>query len=205
MLAVALTLLTIGNDIASGGAGMVRVRDAEDLAALLDVVGAAEQDVDLLEADAPRLGHEEVDEDGEQDVGRHEEEEALEPLVVEEDGEELLEDGVADVLHLRAHADGLGAHVDREHLGRPDPRRRAPRRLVEEGEEEQREDDGDPDGLRLGPVDIRRLEHDHGDDHHAYGHADGADDEEESSAVSVGRPGGVEGKDDAKGGVECVD
>lgn len=64
---------------------------AHHLGALVDVVGAAEEDVDLLEGDLLGLGDEEVDEEAEEDVDGHEEEQALEPFVGEEDGEELLE------------------------------------------------------------------------------------------------------------------
>ena len=55
----------------------------------------------------------------------------------QEGGEELLNNGVGNVLHLRAHADSLGAHVHGEHLGGPDPGSGAPGGLVKEDEEEQ--------------------------------------------------------------------
>lgn len=106
--------------------------DPQHLRALLGVVGAAEQLVHLLERDLLGLGDEEVDKDAEDDVHGHEEEEAVEPLVGEEGGEELLEDCVCDVLHLGAHADGLGADVDGEDFGGPHPGCCAPCWLVEE-------------------------------------------------------------------------
>lgn len=182
------------------------VVDTHDLASLLDVVGAAKEHINLLQRNLLRLGDEEVHEHAQDHVHSHEEEEALEALVGEEGGEELLENGVGDVLHLRAHADGLGADVDGEDLGGVHPRGRAPGRLVEEGEEEQQEDDGDADGLALGAVGGGgRLEADDGDDEHADGHAGGADDEEPAAAEAVGGPHGVEGEEDAAGGVEGVD
>ena len=89
----------------------VAVGLAEHLCSLVDVVDAAEQDVDLLERDLLGLGDEEPDEDKEDNVHAHEEEEALETDVVEESREELVEDGIGDVLRLRAHTHGLGADV----------------------------------------------------------------------------------------------
>jgi hypothetical protein len=50
--------------------------------------------------------------------------------VVKEDGEELLEDGVGDVLGLRSHTNGLGANVHGENLGRPNPHSGTPRWFV---------------------------------------------------------------------------
>lgn len=85
--------------------------DAEHLGALIDVVRATEKDVDLLKWYLLRLRDEEVDENGEDEVDRHEEEQALEPGVGQEGGEELLEDSVGDILHLGAHSDGLSANV----------------------------------------------------------------------------------------------
>lgn len=58
---------------------------------------------------------------GKTDIHRHEEKQALEALVVEEDGEELREDRVGDILHLRTHTNRLGTNIDREDLGSPDP------------------------------------------------------------------------------------
>lgn len=107
------------------------------------MIGSAKDDVHLLERDAHGLGDEEVHKDGEHDVDSHEEEETLEALLGEEGGEELLEDGVGDVLALRCHADGLGSNVDGEDFAGPHPDTGAPRWLVEET----REDCISPGGL----------------------------------------------------------
>lgn len=180
---------------------------SEHIPALGRVARAAKQNINLLERHLLRFGDEEVDVGPEDDVHAHEEEEALEARAGEELGEELLEDGVGDVLHLGAHADGLGADVHAEDLGRPHPDGGAPGRFVEEGEEEEEEDDGGAHGLRLGvAVTVGgRGEADDGDDEHAGCHADGADDEQPATAVAVRGPHGVEGEEDAKRGVERID
>lgn len=126
--------------------------------------------------------------------------------VLQKLGKELLKDGVGHVLHLRAHANGLGAHVHGKDLGGPDPGGGAPAGLVKERKHEEQEDDGDADGLRLAPaVNVRRGEPHDGHGEHAQAHADGADDEQPAAPEAVGRPGGVEREDDAKRRVERVD
>lgn len=86
-----------------------------------DVVGAAEEGVDLLERHLLGLGNEEVHEHREKHVDAREEIERVESVVLEKQREELLEDRVGDVLRLRRHAHCLGTYVHRENLGRPDP------------------------------------------------------------------------------------
>ena len=105
---------------------VMRIFHTEQIASLGDVVAASEQSVDFLQTDLFGLGDHEPDEDGEQEVDAREHVEGVEAALVEEGGEELLDDRVGDVLGLRGHADGLGAHVHAEDLGRPDPGRCAP-------------------------------------------------------------------------------
>lgn len=102
----------------------------KNLLTLGDVVGTAEQSVDLFKGDLLGLGNEEEDKDCQQEVDTGEEVEGVEAIVVEEDGEELLEDGVGDVLSLRSHTHSLRANVHRENLGRPNPDCGTPRWLV---------------------------------------------------------------------------
>ncbi len=85
------------------------------------MISSAEKDVDLFQRDLFRFRDEEEHEETEEDIHGEEKEEGVEALVFEEGGEELLEDRVGYVLHLRGHAHGLGAHVHREDLGGPDP------------------------------------------------------------------------------------
>lgn len=103
---------------------------SKNLLALCDVVGTTEESINLLEGDLLSLRDEEEDKDRQQEVDTRKEVEGVEPIVVKEDGEELLEDGVGDVLGLRGHTDGLGANVHGENLGRPDPDGCTPRWLV---------------------------------------------------------------------------
>jgi len=75
---------------------------SQDLSTLLNMILATKQDVDFLKRDLARFGDEEPDEDAETDVDAAEEPEGVEALSLEEYGEELLEDHVGYVLHLRA-------------------------------------------------------------------------------------------------------
>lgn len=118
----------------------------------LDVADAAKEPVHLLERHALCLGDEEDDIADEQAVDSGEHVESVEAAVLEEEREELLDDGVGDVLRLPSHADALGPHVEREDLGAPDPGHGAPRGLVEEDEEEQEENDRHADRIWLGAV-----------------------------------------------------
>jgi hypothetical protein len=95
-----------------------------------DMVGTTKQSVNLLEGDLLGLGNEEEDKDCQQEVDTRKEVEGEEAIVVKEDGEELLEDGVGDILGLRSHTNGLGANVHRENFGRPNPHRGTPRWFV---------------------------------------------------------------------------
>lgn len=179
-------------------------RHAQHLRALVDVVGTTKEHINLLKRDPLRLGYEPPHKGCEADVHRHEEEHALQALLLEEDGEELVEDGLGDVLRLRAHPHRLGAHVHGEDLGRPNPDRGAPAGLVEEDEEKEQEDDADADGLGLG-VRARRCEADDGDEHRAECHSNGTDDEQPATPKPIDGPNGVEGEEDAAGGIESVD
>lgn len=85
--------------------------NAKHLSTLVNVVGAAEKNVNLLKWDLLSLGDEEVDKDGEEDIRSHEEVKALETLVFEKGWKELLKNSIGDILHLRAHSDGLGADI----------------------------------------------------------------------------------------------
>lgn len=127
-----------------GGGTVVLGGDVGILAhhsATLDMACSAEELVHLLERDTLCLGDEEDDVADEQAVDSREHVEGVEAAVLEEEREELLDDGVGDVLRLPGHADALGAHVERENLGAPDPGDGAPRGLVEEDEEEEQEHD----------------------------------------------------------------
>lgn len=129
---------------ALGGGPVVLGSDVGILAhhsTALDVACSAEELVHLLERDALRLGDEEDDVADEQAVDTREHVEGVEAAVLEEEWEELLDDGVGDVLRLPGHADTLCADVEREDLGAPDPGDGAPRGLVEEDEEEEQEHD----------------------------------------------------------------
>lgn len=53
------------------------LRNAKHVGTLVDVVGTAEEDIDLLERDLLGLGDEEVHEDGQDEIHAHEEEETL--------------------------------------------------------------------------------------------------------------------------------
>lgn len=178
------------------------IRKAKQLRALCRVVLITKQHVDLLQCDATRLRNEEIDIHRQHEVHPHEEEQALQPGLLQKQREELLENGVCDVLHLRAHADGLSAHVHREDLGCPDPGCGAPGRLVKEDEEEEAEDNGDAYRLTLCATRaVGRDQADYGDGKHGDGHADGSDKEQPSPAEPVCSPDGIEREDDAKG---CV-
>lgn len=168
------------------------------------MVRSAEEYIDLLKWNLLGLGNEEVNERGETDVDGHKEKHALEPRVVEEQWEELVEDSLRDILSLGAHANCLCANVGTEDLGGPDPGGGAPRGLVEEDEEEQQEDDGDADRLRLGRC-TRGSEPNHTDAHHTQAHADRANDEHPASSESVNSPCRVQREEDAEGGIERVD
>lgn len=155
-----------------GGGTMVLGGDIGVLAhhcATLNVTGPAKELVHLLERDALRLRDEEDDVADEQAVDTREHVEGVEAAVLEEEREELLDDGVGDVLRLPGHADTLGAHVEREDLGAPDPGDGAPRGLVEEDEEEEEEHDGHSDWERFRAVGSGRGLRAHGcyDEHTA--------------------------------------
>lgn len=164
------------------------------------------QHVNLLQRNPPRLRNEKVHIERQNNIHSHEEEQAFQTRILEEDGKELLEDGVGDILHLRAHAHGLRADIHGEDLGGPNPGRRSPGRLVEEYEQEQAKYDGNTNWLALGAAwSIRGEEADKRDHEHGGGHAHGANEKEPSSSEAIGRPYGIEGEDDSKCGIEGVD
>ena len=100
------------------------------------MISSTKNDIHLLKRDALRLGNEEVNKDGEKDVDRHEKEETLQTFSGEECREELLENGVGNVLTLRCHTNSLGSDVGGEDFAGPHPGSGAPGWLVEETGEE---------------------------------------------------------------------
>lgn len=90
---------------------MSRVLNVQNFSTLLHVVDTTEKSVHVLERDVARLGHDEDNESSEEQVDAGEEVEGVEGRFGEEDGEELVEDEIGDVLPLRAHADGLGTDL----------------------------------------------------------------------------------------------
>lgn len=140
-------------------------------------------------------------------------EEYLQSTVIKEGGEELLEDGVGDVLHLRGHAESLSADIHGEDFCGPNPSGCSPCWLVEEDEEEEEEGNGDADreGFRgIGDafdciVYCWGLGADDCDDQHARGHTASTDDEEEFAPEAVDSPGCVKREENSKGGVQGVD
>ena len=89
----ALALLNLGaaiflSDVVSTRLGLW---DAKHVGTLVDVVGTAEEDIDLLERDLLGLGDEEIHKDSQDEVHSHEEEQTFQSSVCEELGEELLE------------------------------------------------------------------------------------------------------------------
>lgn len=112
----------------------MRVVRANQVSTLLDMIGAAEQHVNLLERNLLGLRHEEPDESSEHATDACKHVEGVEAAVIEESREELLHDGIGDVLRLRGHADSLRTHIHGEDFGGPNPSCRAPRWFVEESE-----------------------------------------------------------------------
>ena len=93
---------------------------------LNNMVLTAKDGVHLLEANLLSLWDAEPNEDSKQHIDSGEHVEGVEALVLQEDGEELLDDGVDDVLALGAHANGLRTDVHGEDLSSEDPDGRAP-------------------------------------------------------------------------------
>lgn len=130
----------------------------------------------------------------------------IKALICQEEREDLLQNGIRDILRLRRDGDGLVAHVHAEDLTCPNPGRGAPRRLEEEGEQEHQKNGRDADWPRLLAVGAAwRFRHDGGGRDHADCHADGADEQEEAAAVAVDDPGCVEREEDSEGAVESID
>jgi hypothetical protein len=92
-----------------------------DRRTLNNMIRATKDSVHLLETNLLGLGHKEPHKRREQhvDAGKHVE--GVEALILEEHGEELLDNAVDDVLGLRAHAYGLRADVHGEDFGSEDP------------------------------------------------------------------------------------
>lgn len=121
---------------------MVWVVNIKQVASLLSVVLAAEENIDFFEWNVFGFGDEEPNEQRQTDITCHEEEERLtasllamfsksgeifiQAAVCVECREELVENNLSHVLHLRAHADGLRSDVHRENLRRPNPGRSTP-------------------------------------------------------------------------------
>ena len=95
---------------------------AKYLSPLIHMVSTAEENVNLLQRNLLRLGDEEPDKHNQQEVGCHEEVKTFQALVLQECREELLKDGIGDVLHLTAHANCLSTniHAGKRLLAQPD-------------------------------------------------------------------------------------
>lgn len=143
----------ISTQVINANVSMMRILDMQQIASLLSMIGAAEEHIDFLERHTFGLWDEEPDKDGEEDIGSHEEEERfpiaklapfppisgkndLQSTIRIKRREELVEDALGDVLHLRAHSHGLRSDVHGENLGSPNPSRGTPGWFVEENEEE---------------------------------------------------------------------
>lgn len=94
---------------------------SKNLLALDNVVGTAKQSINLLERDLLSLWNKEVYEDSQQEVDSGKHVECVEAAVVQEDREELLEDGVCDVLSLRSHTDSLSTNIHGKDFRCPNP------------------------------------------------------------------------------------
>ena len=86
-----------------------------------NMIIASKQPIHLLQHDQLGLREKQPHEQRQPEIDAREHVEGVEAAVLQEDGEELLADQVGDVLGLRGHADGLGAHVDGEDLRGVDP------------------------------------------------------------------------------------
>lgn len=73
---------------------------SDEIFAVRDMVRAAKKGIDLFQRHLLRLGDEEVHENSQEEVDTSKHIEGVEPTVLEEDREELLEDGIRDVLSL---------------------------------------------------------------------------------------------------------
>lgn len=101
-----------------------------NLPAIFDMVLSAEQDVRFLKSHVLRLWNQEPDEQSEKYIYRSEEVEGEKAGVIEEGREELLDNGIGDVLCLRCHTDSLSANVHTENFSCPDPDGGSPRRFI---------------------------------------------------------------------------
>ena len=115
---------------------MLRIIHAHNIRALLHMIHAAKQRIHVLQRHLPCLRNPQPDKHRQSKVDASKKEKGVETAFGEEAREELLEDGVDDVLSLRGHADGLGADVEGEDFGGPDPDCGAPGWFVEELEGE---------------------------------------------------------------------
>jgi hypothetical protein len=105
---------------------MSHIPNLQYIAPLLHMITPPKQNINLLQTDLLRLGNKEINKTRQQEIDAREHVESVEAAVVEEDGEELLDDCVGDILRLGGHADGLGADVHGEDFGGPDPDGGAP-------------------------------------------------------------------------------
>lgn len=87
---------------------------SQHVLSLDSVICATEQNINLFQWHVLGLWDEEEHEDGKEDVDSGEEVKCVESIVFEEGWEELLEDGVGDVLGLRGHSYCLGTNVHGE-------------------------------------------------------------------------------------------
>lgn len=86
-----------------------------------NVIRSTKHGIHLLEGHLLCLRHEEPDKPRKQKVDPCKHVESVEAVVLEENGKELLDNRVDNILGLRAHADGLRADVHGEDFGGKDP------------------------------------------------------------------------------------
>lgn len=182
------------------------IDNAKQLSSLDCMILVTKEYINLLKRNPSRFRNKKVNVECQHNIHGHEKEQALESSVLQEDWEELLENGIGDILHLGAHANSLRADIHGEDLRSPDPGCRAPGRFVEENEQEETEDNGYADRLALraswpvGCEDTYQRDHEH-----CNGHANGADEEKPSSTKTVCGPDCIQSKDDAKCSIQSVD
>jgi len=188
------------------GAGVMHILNMHQVASLLDMIGASEENIHFFKRYFLGLRDEEEDEDGEENINASEEKEGVETTIVQESWEELLQDGVGYVLHLRAHTHSLCAHIHGKNFSGPNPYGGSPRWLVEEDKEEEKEYNGDGNWFRLATISgIRGTDSNSRNNDHANSHAQGTDNEQELAAEAIDSPDGVGSEEDSKGSVESVD
>lgn len=190
---------------------VMRILDVKQVSTLLGVVGTTEKNINFLKSDGLGLRNEEPDKEQEEYIRCHKKEERFRSGIGVESWEELVEDTLSNVLHLRAHADGLGSNVHGENLRCPNPSGRAPRWLVEEDKQEQHCGNGYSGWGRLGQfvsgwvLYVWCFQADQRNCEHAKGHTGGTNNEQKFSAESINGPCRIESKDNTAGRVQGVD